>query len=70
MTDDSYFNISEKKLSNTSLYVISDASKYYIIWTKNSDAIDSFFSEISKYKSWILASWHKRSWTVRINLEI
>ena len=30
-----------------------------------SDVIDSFISEILKYKSWILASWRKRSWTVR-----
>ena len=65
MTDVSYFDISEIKLSITSLYIIPDAFKYYIIWTENSDVIDSFISEILKYKSWILASWRKRSWTVR-----
>ena len=54
---DSYFNISEMKLSIISLYIISDAPKYDIIWTENSDVIDSFISEILKYKSWILASW-------------
>ena len=59
------FNISEMKLSITSLYIISDAPKYEIIWTENSDVIDSFISEILKYKSWILASLHKRSWTER-----
>ena len=48
----------------TSLYIISDAPKYDIIWTENSDVIDSLISEIFKYKSWILASWRKRSWTV------
>ena len=62
---DFYFNISEMKLSITSLYVISDASEYDIIWTENSDVIDSTFSEILKYKSWILASRRKRSWNVR-----
>ena len=35
-----------KKLSITSLYIISDAPKYDIIWTENSDVIDSFISEI------------------------
>ena len=33
------FNISEMKLSITSLYIISDAPKYDIIWTDNSDVI-------------------------------
>ena len=45
MTDDSlYFNISEMKLSITSLYFISDALNYDIIWTENSDLIDRFIS--------------------------
>ena len=56
MTDDSYFNISEMKLSIASLYIISDAPKYYIIWTENSDVIDSFISEILKYESAIIES--------------
>ena len=34
---DLYFNISEMKLSITSLYTISDATKYDIIWTENSN---------------------------------
>jgi len=58
---DLYFNISEMKLSITSLYIISDAPKYDIIWTENTDVVDSFISEILKYKSWLLASWRKRS---------
>ena len=58
-------NITEMKLSITLLYIISDAPKYEFIWTENSDVIDSFISKILKYKSWILASWHKRSWTER-----
>ena len=48
MTDDSYFNIFETKLSITSLYIISDTPRCDIIWTENSDVIDSF---ISDYKS-------------------
>ena len=52
MTDDSYFNISQMKLSITSLYVTYDAPKYDIIWIENSDVIDSFISEILKYKSY------------------
>ena len=39
---DLYFNISEMKLSITSLYIISDTPKYDIIWTENSDVIHSF----------------------------
>ena len=60
MTDNSFFDISEMKLSITSLYIISDAPKYDIIWTENSDVIDCFISEILKHKSWILASWRKK----------
>ena len=47
---DLYFNISEMKLSIISLYIISDAPKYDIIRTENSDVIDSFISEILKYE--------------------
>ena len=46
MIDDSHFNISEMKLSITSLYIISDAPKYDIIWNEHSKLIDSFISEI------------------------
>ena len=38
---DLYFIISEMKLSITLLYIISDAPKYDINWTENSDVIDS-----------------------------
>ena len=37
-----YFNISEMKLSITSLYIISDAPRYDIIWTENRDVVDNF----------------------------
>ena len=47
---DLHFNISEMKLSNTSLYIISDSFKYDIIWTENSNVIDSLISEILKYE--------------------
>ena len=48
---DFYSNISKMKLSITSLDIISDAPKYDIIWTENSNVIDRFISEILKYKS-------------------
>ena len=64
-SQDLYFNISGMKLSITSLYIISDTPKYDIIWTENGDVIDSSISEILEYKSWLLASWCKRSLTVR-----
>ena len=56
MTDDSYFNISEIKLSITSLYIISDTPKCDIILTENSDVIDSFISETLKNKSSVIVS--------------
>ena len=46
MTNDSYYNISEIKLS-----IITDTIKYDIISTENSNVIDSFISKILKYKS-------------------
>ena len=65
LRQDLYFNISVMELSITSLYITSEAPKYEIIWTENSDMNDSLASEILKYKSWILLSWLKRSWTGR-----
>ena len=56
MTDDSYFNISQMKLSITSLYIISDTPKYDIIRTENTDVIDSFILEILKYESSVIQS--------------
>ena len=53
-----YFNITEMKLSVTSLYIISDASKYEIIWTENSNVIDSLISEI-EVQYWTLACSHR-----------
>ena len=51
-----YFNISDLKLLITLLYIISDAPKYDNICSENSDVINSFISDILKYKYWILAS--------------
>ena len=59
-----YFNISEMKLSITSLYIISDTPKYDIIWTENSDMIDSFISEILKYESSVIVSSTEKLWAV------
>ena len=56
MTDDSDFNFSEIKLTITSLNIISDAPQYYIIWTENSDVINSFISEMLKYESSVIQS--------------
>ena len=51
---DLYFNLLKESI--TSLYIISDAPKYGIIWTENSDMIDSFISEILKYESSVIVS--------------
>ena len=56
MTDDSYFNISEMKLSITSLCIISDAPKYDIIWTENGDVVDISISEILRYELSVIES--------------
>ena len=57
---DLYFNISEIKLSITLLYIISDASKYDIIWTESSDVIDSLILKILKYESSVIESLTKK----------
>ena len=64
MTDGSYFNISEIKLSITSLYIILYTTKCDIIWTENSDVIDSFISEILKYESSVIVSSTEKPWAV------
>ena len=56
MTDDSYFNISETKLSITSLFSVQIMSYLGASDIIFSDVIDSFISEILKYKTWVLAS--------------
>ena len=56
MTDDSYFDTSEIKLSITSLFSVQIMSYLRASDMIYSDVIDSYISEILKYKSWILAS--------------
>ena len=62
---DLYFDISEMQLLITSLFSIQIVSYLRASDKIDSDVIDIFISEILKYKSWILASWCKESWTVR-----
>ena len=56
LRQDARINISKMKLTITSLYIISDAPKYDITWTENSDVIDNFISEILKYESSVIES--------------
>ena len=58
---DLYFNISAMKVSITSLYIISYTPKYDIIWTENSDVIDSFISVILKYKLSVIEFFTEKS---------
>ena len=51
MTDGSYFNISEIKLSITLLFSVKIMSHLGVSHIIYSDVIDSFISEILKYKS-------------------
>ena len=62
---DLYFNVSEIKQSITSPFSIQIMSYLGASDIIYSDVIDRLISEILKYKSWILASWRKRSWTVK-----
>ena len=62
---DLYFNILELKLSITKLFSVQIMSYLGASDTIYSDVIDSLFSEILKYKSWILVSWRKISSTMR-----
>ena len=59
MTDNSCFNISEIKLYNK-----SDTPNYDIIWTENSDVINSFILEILKYESSVIVSSTEKPWSV------
>ena len=66
---DLYFNISEMKLTITLLFSVQLMSYLKASDIIYSDVIDSFISEILKYEFWILASWRKRSWTLRFILD-
>ena len=56
MTDDLYFNISEKKLSITSLFLVQTMSYLGALDMIYSDVIDSFISEILKLESSFIQS--------------
>ena len=56
MTDDSYFNISEIKLTITSLFSVQIMSHIGVSDIIYSDVIDSFSSEILKYESSVIVS--------------
>ena len=64
MTDDSYFNISEINLSITSLFSVQIMSHLGVSYKINSDVIDSFISEISKYESSVIVSSTEKPWAV------
>ena len=66
---DLYYNVSEMKLSITSLYIISEAPQYDIIWTEKSDVIDSFISEIYKYESSVIVSLTEKPWAAQFTPE-
>ena len=54
MTDDSYFNISDMKLSITSHFSVQIMSYLRASDIIYSDAIDCFISEILKYESSVI----------------
>ena len=56
MTEDSYFNISEIKLSFISLFLVHIMSNFGASDIIYSDVIDSFISEIMKYESFVIQS--------------
>ena len=61
MTDDSYFSISEIKLSITSLFSVQIMSYLGASDIIFSDVIDSFISEILNYESSIIQSLTEKS---------
>ena len=60
MTDDSYFNINEIKLSITSVFSVQIMSYLGASDIMYSDVIDSFISEILKYESLAIQSLTKK----------
>ena len=64
MTDDSYFNISQIKLSITSLLSVQIVSHLGVSDTIYSDVINSFISEILKYESSVIVSSTEKPWAV------
>ena len=65
MTDDSYFNISEIKLSITSLFTVQIMSHLGVSDIIYSDVIDSLISEILKYEMSVIVSSTEKPWAVQ-----
>ena len=64
MTDDSYFKISEIKLSIISMFSVQIMSHIEVSDIIYSDMIDSFISEILKYESSVIVSSTEKPWAV------
>ena len=64
MTNDLYFNISEIKLSITSVFSIQIISHLGVSDIIYSDEIDSFISEILKYETSVIVSSTEKPWAV------
>ena len=64
MTDDSYFNISEIKLSITSLFSVQIMSHLGVSDIIYRDVIDGLISEILKYESSVIVSTTEKPWAV------
>ena len=66
MTDDSYFIISKIKLSIISLFSVQIMSHLGISDTIYSGVIDSFISELFKYKSSVIVFSTEKPWAVLV----
>ena len=64
MTDDSYYNISEIKLSITSLFSVQIMPQLGVSDIIYSDVIDNFISEILKYDLSGLVSSNEKPWAI------
>ena len=64
MTDDSYFNISDLKLSITSLFSVQLMPYLGALDIIYSYVIDSFISEILKYKISVIVASTGKPWAV------
>ena len=64
MTDNSYFNISEIKLSITSLFSVQIMSHSMVSDIIYSDVIDSFISKILNYELSVIVASTKKPWPI------
>ena len=70
MTNGSYFNISEIRLSITSLFSVKIMSYLGVLDMIYSDVIDSFVSKILKYKSSVIISSTEKPWALLVSVTI